>query len=133
MITKRFAWLGLLGLCFLITSCEQKETKFRVSGTVFCDGKPVPMGSIYFDPDPTKGGTGTQGHADIRDGKFDTNAPGCSGVKAGAYIVRVLGYDGKVANESPYGQPLFLEQTSSKTFEAKDNELQFDYPGLKKK
>jgi hypothetical protein len=117
----------------LLAGCAKEDPLYRVFGTVNCNGKPVPKGNIYFDPDPMKGGKGTQGFADILDGKFDTKGVGGKGVQAGAYVIRVLGYDGKPANEAPYGQVLFNEYTEKKDFTAQDNELTFDIPGTKKK
>ena len=46
--------------------------RYRVSGTVRCDGRPIPVGEILFTPDGTHGHRGPQGLATIRDGRFDT-------------------------------------------------------------
>ena len=91
-------------LLFLATvGCGSGERLHPVSGTATFDGKPIPAGIIYFDPDPTKGGKGTQGFASIKDGKYSTGVEG-QGVRGGAYIIRITGYDGKPANEVAAGQ-----------------------------
>ena len=98
-----------------------------MSGRATCDGKPIPAGIIYFDPDPTKGGTGTQGFANIKDGKYTTAVNG-QGIRGGPYIIRITGYDGKTANEAPLGQPLFDEYQLKKDLPAANSELNFDIP-----
>ena len=95
------------------------------------DGKPIPAGNVFFDPDPTKGGTGTQGFANIHNGKYTTAVNG-RGVRGGAYNVRILGYDGKSANEAPLGQPLFNEYEEKRDLPAADSEVNFDIPKRRK-
>jgi hypothetical protein len=132
VITRAISFIGLLAL---LVSCSSEEKLIRISGTVLCDGEPVPLGDIYFEPDAMKGQKGQAGFAEIRDGKFDTSKPGNQSVKPGAYEIRILGYDGKEANEAPRGQPIFLlpEFTEKRQFEAKETELKYDIPGKKKK
>src|SRR5687767_14790478 len=79
--------------------CAKEEKLFRVSGVVTHGGKPIPKGLIFFDPQVD----GPQGFANIVDGKYDT-ARHQSGVRGGTYSVRVNGFDGKEANEAPFGQ-----------------------------
>lgn len=108
--------LGLTGFMsgfLLVAGCGGEEKLYQVSGTVTYDGKPIPKGLIFFDPDSMKGTTGTQGFANILDGKYDTAEKG-KGVRGGTYAIRVNGFDGKEANEAPFGQPLFPEYTGSK-------------------
>jgi hypothetical protein len=112
----------------LLAGCGSGEpTYYAVSGTVTFAGKPVPKGTVTFEPDPTKGVKGQQGHADLVDGKFDTRAGG-TGVLGGPYIIRVLGYDGKVAYEAPYGNSLFPEYTLTKDLPKADSTLDIDVP-----
>jgi hypothetical protein len=116
----------VLGLAAL-AGCSSEEKLYRVSGTVTHNGKPVPKGLIFFDPDGAKGTTGGQGFANIVDGKYDTAAEG-RGVRGGAYVVRVNGFDGKEANEAPFGQPLFPEYTDSKELPKADSTYDVDVP-----
>lgn len=76
-----------------------------ISGAVSFKGKAIPKGMIWFDPAPSHAKKPAQGFAFIEDGKFDSKSKG-RGVVSGPYLVRVEGYDGKVANEFPYGKPL---------------------------
>jgi hypothetical protein len=77
-----------------------------VKGTVTFDGRPVPAGVVWFEPDIAGGNTtAPQGFAFVKDGAFDTRANG-KGVRAGAYVLRVEAFDGKPANELPFGHPL---------------------------
>lgn len=99
---------AVLAAAALLAGCNSGEQLYDVSGTVTFDGKPIPKGLIFFDPDVTKGGSGGQGFANIVDGKFTTADKG-RGVRGGAYLVRVNGFDGKEAPEAPFGMYLFPE------------------------
>jgi len=111
-------WLG----------CRPKEQVYHVSGRVTVGDRPVPKGLIYFDPDPSAGNAGgLQGFANIEQGQYST-AQGGQGIKGGAYVVRVLGYDGKPAQELPFGQPLFPEYTFNKELPAADTTLDVVVP-----
>jgi hypothetical protein len=82
------------------------SNRFEVSGKVTFDGRPIPAGRIYFNPDLARGNDGPQGYADIRAGHFDTRQGG-KGAPAGAVIVRIEGFDGKGGAKS-FGKPLFV-------------------------
>ena len=110
-----------------LAGCSNEEKLYRVSGTVTHDGKPVAKGLIFFDPDGAKGTTGGQGFANILNGKYDTAAEG-KGVRGGAYVVRINGFDGKEANEAPFGQPLFPEYTGNKELPKEDSTYDVDVP-----
>jgi hypothetical protein len=119
---------GALALLLaLAAGCGPGEKLYDVSGTATYDGKPIPAGIIYFDPDPMKGGTGTQGFATVNDGKYTTAVNG-RGVRGGSYVIRITGYDGKTANEAPLGRPLFDEYEMKKDLPAADSELNLDIP-----
>ncbi|MBN9120162.1 MAG: hypothetical protein J0I06_13530 [Planctomycetes bacterium] len=93
--TSRAARLVLLlpvFLCALCAGCGGGNV-YRVSGKVTFQGKPVPAGKIYFIPDGSKGNTGPTGYADIKNGEYDTGAPGGSHAPAGPVIIAVEGQD----------------------------------------
>jgi hypothetical protein len=94
----------LLALAAVITGCSSgptnEPTRYRVSGTVTFDGKPVPYGDVVFTPDSAKKNTGPQGIAKIRDGKFDTSLEKGKGAGGGPTLVKVTGLTGEG------GQPL---------------------------
>src|SRR3954452_19872297 len=76
----------------LVTGCGSSGTGvYRRTGTVTFAGKPVPLGTVYFDPDVAAGGSGASGFAEIVDGKFDTHNNG-KGSISGPMIVRVTGF-----------------------------------------
>lgn len=104
-----------------------KDKVYNVSGMVTFNSKPIPKGQIFFDPDATKGNTGTQGFATIINGKYTTAEKG-QGVRGGAHVVRILGFDGKEANEAPFGQFLFPEYVLNKDLPKADAELNVDVP-----
>jgi hypothetical protein len=110
-----------------LVGCRAEDKRYDVSGTVTYAGKPIPKGLIFFDPDASKGMAGTQGFANIRDGKFDTAKHG-KGIRGGPYVVRVSGFDGKEASEAPFGQPLFPEYQEKRDLPAANSTLDIDVP-----
>jgi hypothetical protein len=63
-----------------------------VEGAVTYAGKPLPRGTIRFDPDGTKGNTGPVGMAEIVDGRYATKADGGRGPLQGPLVVWISGY-----------------------------------------
>jgi hypothetical protein len=78
--------------CLLLLGCGGEKT-YRVSGNVTFKGQPLPVGKIYFIPDGSKGNTGPSGYADIKDGKYDTDATGGRGCAGGPMIIAIEGTD----------------------------------------
>jgi hypothetical protein len=103
--------------------CTSEEKLYRVSGVVTHEGKPIAKGVIHFDP---KAG-GSPGFANIVEGKYDTARQG-KGVRGGSYDIRVNGFDGKEANEAPFGQALFPEFTGTQDLPKQDSIYDLDVP-----
>lgn len=122
-----FLMLLLIGLT---AGCSTQERLYNLSGKATFKGQPIPAGIMYFDPDPTKGGSGTQGMASIKDGKYTTTENG-RGIRGGAYVIRITGFDGKSGNDAPLGKTLFNEIELRKELPAADSELDFDLPEKK--
>ena len=77
----------LLGTA-LLAGCGAARNELdrqAVSGTVTCDGKPIPAGAILFEPDTYQSGTATG--ATIRDGSFSIQSR--QGPVPGSYRVRI--------------------------------------------
>ena len=87
---RRAIGIGLLPvlLACLTIGCGNEKT-YRVSGKVTFKGQPVPEGRIFFMPDPSKGNKGPSGSAEIKNGRYDTDAGG-RGVVGGAMLGLVL-------------------------------------------
>jgi hypothetical protein len=117
-----FLLLTVCGLA-IAPGCTKEEKLFRVSGTITHNGKPVPKGVIHFDPKSE----GTSGFASIADGKYDTLVDK-SGVRAGAYEIRINGFDGKPVGEAPFGQAVFPEYTGTKEFPPEDSVFDVEVP-----
>ena len=96
-----------------ITGCSGSDPKLvYMSGTVTVDGKPLPHGMLVFEPDPAKGNRGQQGHANIKNGQFDTRLSG-KGVALGAQVVRITGGDGVNPDPvSPFGALILADHES---------------------
>lgn len=127
---------GLFVLALALPGCGESEPDniVHVQGTVTFDGKPIPIGMVIFEPDPSKGGKGPQGHAEIRDGKFDTSAANGKGAAIGAQIVHISGGDGVNPDTfTPLGSLLFEEHTVRMELSKDQAPLTIDVPGPKSK
>jgi len=111
----------------LLTTAGCGSKAHRLSGTVNFDGKPLPLGRIYFDPDSTKENTGPSGFTDIVDGEYDTAIKG-KGVTGGPTVVRILGFKKEGADSSGFGPPLFQEYTLQVDLPVADSTRNFDVP-----
>lgn len=100
----------------------QEEKLYRVSGTVTYGGKPVPKGTISFDPTTE----GPMGFASIVDGKYDTAEGG--GIRGGKYNVRVGGFTGVPGPDLPFGQALFSEFNTTAELPAADSTYDLEIP-----
>ena len=89
---KTSATILLSALLLAGCSAGDGQVRYRVSGDVKIDGQPVPYGEVLFTPDGSKGNSGAQGIADIKDGKYDTQGSRAPGVAGGPTVVRVMGF-----------------------------------------
>lgn len=111
----------------LVGCGERPPTQYHVSGNVTFGGKPVPAGSILFEPDTTKGNQGPAGFAKIKDGKYDTRNSG-QGTVGGPHVVRITGLDGIPAEELPEGALLFPEYKTEVDLPKQNSTQDFDVP-----
>ena len=100
--------------------------RYDLSGTVTFAGKPIPAGSIVFQPDSSAGNSGPQGVAEIRDGQYDT-ADG-KGLIGGPHIVRITGFDGVAENEMEVVPPLFAEYQIKSDLPKESGTMDFEVP-----
>ena len=99
---------GLTAL--LATGCgESGPVRCKVSGSVTYKEKPVPAGTILFEPNASKGNSGPIGMAKIHEGTYETK-PG-EGPTVGPHYAVISGFDGipdpVEPDETPDGMPLF--------------------------
>jgi len=121
---RTIGFCALMG-AFVLLGCSDSEKLYDVSGTITYNGNPIPKGLIFFDPE--KGTPGTQGFANIENGQYNTATPGKGkGIRGGNYAIRIGGFDGKEAPESPFGRPLFPEYTMTKEFPAQNQTFDHD-------
>lgn len=101
-------FVSALLFAIVALGCANPNARVPLSGAVTYKGKPIPRGTIMFDPDESKGNmSGYQGSADIVDGRYATLND--FGPQKGAYVARISGYDGKATPELPLGEALFTE------------------------
>ncbi|MDA0285652.1 MAG: hypothetical protein O3B13_22285 [Planctomycetota bacterium] len=108
-------------LLLFVTGCggggDDGPPRFRVSGTVTFDGKPVPAGTIYFQP--AAGNKGPAGLAAIVKGKFDTSSG--KGTVGGPHNVRVEGTDAA-------GVPIFVPHFEEIDLPKESSRQEFEIP-----
>ncbi len=76
--------------------------RFRLSGDITIDGRPVETGVIMLEPDATRGNTGPGGTATIDNGYYVTHSG--QGTIGGPHIARITAGTGRDVTElSPYG------------------------------
>ncbi len=121
--------LLILVLSLFAPGCGSSgPTTYRRSGTVMFDGKLVPLGKVYFEPDVAAGGSGPSGFADIRAGKYDTSDNG-KGSVSGPMIIRVSGYSDQDKDAiSGYGKPLFVEYQTKAEMPTSKSEYNIEVP-----
>lgn len=79
----------------LVLGCSTKPTPAQLSGTVTFKGQPVPAGYISFTPDVAAGGLGQIRVMQIKEGVYDSSKESEPGLKPGAYLIEIAGFDGK--------------------------------------
>ena len=86
------SWLRISGSCLclllviLLVGCGQSLATMCLAPSR--SRAPIPKGTVLFQPDESKGCTGSAGIALIRDSKYDTAAGG-TGVVGGPHLVRI--------------------------------------------
>ncbi len=120
-------------LCATIgcSSRDDGPKRYRVSGEVLYDGKPLPAGKVFFAPDTAAGNSGPGGYTDIIDGHYDTNWDNAKGVVPGPQKVRVEGFDGQSSAKNdfhPKGNMLFPNFTAEIDVPEEPLEHNFDIP-----
>jgi hypothetical protein len=82
--------VGVL-LLLVVGGCSESggPKAYRVSGEAKHGGQPIVFGDVLFTPDGAAGNSGPQGIATIRDGKYDTSAPGGQGFGGGPAVIKV--------------------------------------------
>ena len=101
---RLFVWACLT---LPIIGCSGEPKRFRVSGTLTYQGKPVSAGQILFEPDVEKGNQGPGGVAEVRDGNYHTLDD--MGVVGGPHIARFSLGDGVNPNTMfRFGKPIPL-------------------------
>jgi hypothetical protein len=122
----------LVAVCLVTASCGSSSSgpaRYQLSGVVKFDGKPIPVGFIYFNPDTSKGNSGPGSGAEIKNGQYTTPRDG--GIIGGPMIVKIDGYDGiskdlggeVVAN----GSALFEAYETRVDFEKKNGKKDFEF------
>lgn len=114
----------LLTFLVLLTTCVGcgDDGKYKVTGTVNFNGKPVPAGEIRFTPD--KGNKAPMVLVRIKNGAYET--PDDKGLVGGAYQLRVSGFGSAGNTKDPtapdFGKPLFKTYREDVEFPKDDYE-----------
>lgn len=77
----------------VLTGCGRSgPVRHDVRGAVRYKDKPLPRGSIRFEPDASRGNPGPVGIASIVDGAYTTTAAGATGTLEGPLVVWISGW-----------------------------------------
>jgi len=104
--------------------------RYEVSGHVTYGGKPVPAGTIVFEPDASKGNRGPASYAAITAGQYTTEAG--QGAVGGPHRVRIAGSDGIAKGELPQGRSMFSEYHAAVELPKNPSTQDFAIPGSHK-
>ncbi len=100
--------------------------RYDLEGAVQYDGQPVPAGEVFLQPDASRGNAGPGSLALIKEGRYRTE-PG-KGIVGGAYVVRILGFDGVAVGDSATGKGLFPQYETQVEFPKEAATHDFDIP-----
>tara|TARA_R110002095_G_scaffold151355_1_gene130896 strand:- start:3500 stop:3943 length:444 start_codon:yes stop_codon:yes gene_type:complete len=117
-----FVLLSVFLFQVLTSSCSRYDDavkRYTVSGLMTYDGKPVPAGLVFFEPDSRQGNSGPGGVAEILDGHYQTKPN--KGIVGGPHIVRVIGYMKPHLAKQPEPDLMFSEQRLLIDFPIEDN------------
>ena len=122
----------------LLAGCSRGPSleRFPVAGTVTHDGRPVPRGSVWFEPTASVGRIAATGFAVIENGIYGT--PPDTSPGKGLYRVRIIGHDGTPPTDKDLtemmpgqkflGQPVFPEFTTTLELTGRNDPLDFVVP-----
>lgn len=99
-ISTSFSFVLLSSILFLSSCSDSEKIEYLgISGTVTYKNKPLPYGTIIFEPDASAGNTGAQGFASIENGTYNTKLDG-RGILGGPYTVFISGQAQKTDAEA---------------------------------
>ncbi len=119
----------LVALVLLVlVGCNDMDgpRRYRLSGSVTYDGKPVPAGIISLEPDTSLGNSGPGTLVEFTNGRYRTTRG--KGTVGGPHLVRIVGHDGKAISEMPLGRCLFQEYRLQVDLPRHDAAYDFDVP-----
>jgi len=110
----------------LLFGCGPSTSTIHIHGVVTYDGRPIPTGTIYFEPDMKAGNSGPGSLAIITNSKYDTSA--ALGVVGGPHVIRIEGYDGIAHGDNLDGKPLFPAYETTAELPTRTSAIDFDVP-----
>ena len=139
-VRRPAVWVAIGGWCVvaMLAGCSRGPSleRFPVAGTVTHDGRPVPRGSVWFEPTASVGTIAATGFALIENGSYRT--PPDTSPGKGLYRVRIIGRDGTPPTEKDLaemmpgqkflGQPVFPEYSTTRELTGGNDRLDLVVP-----
>lgn len=113
--------LGVLALAAL-AGCggASGPPRYHLTGAATYGGRPIPEGTIVFEPDVSAGNSGPGSRGDIAKGQYQTRED--KGIVGGAYIVTITG------SPEGGGSLLFAPYRTNVSLKQEDATYDFDVP-----
>ena len=126
--TARMFWRAGALVLLLTLGCGAPSgpVRYDLSGSVRYGGKPVPVGEVSLAPDGARGNQGPGSLVLIKNGRYRTERH--KGIVGGAYLVRIVGFDGVPVGESTEGTLLFPPYETTMDFPRQNGTHDFDVP-----
>lgn len=125
--TPQVVWLCLLSCLLLIGCSNEDENRHHLSGQVTYKGQSVHSGTIYFEPDASKGNRGPQGYSSIVSGRYETTKFG-KGAMTGPIRVMITGFPAPEREGDLVNEPLFPMYQTSTDVSPETTTLDFEVP-----
>lgn len=121
---------AVIAFALFVTSCGSGNGRQELEGSVTYQGKPLPYGTVTFEPDKSMGQNAVQASGEVVDGRLKTT-PGF-GARPGPHVALVTGYDRAPTDNGPAPRELFVNVSVPVVVEPGSKTVNLDVPDQSK-